>query len=201
MTEHFAPALHALHTLFQQTSSILQIQFRFAIIGGLAVSTWGSVRATQDIDILADSSPNPVRTATLRERMSRFWGEKGWQYEWRIGVGDDPIPLLTHLVSPTSDQVTADILWAHKQWQRNALKRVIPIRTARALLPVIHPEDLILLKLEAGGPQDILDVEGILAVAPPELDLTRLKRSAARLRLSRDLNRYLQRSRQAKGGV
>ena len=130
--------------------------------------------------------------------MSRFWDEKGWQHEWCIGVGDDPIPLLTHLAFPVSKHLTVDILWAHKQWQRNALKRTVSIWAARTALPVIHPEDLILLKLEAGGPQDLLDVEGVLAAAPPELDLTRLRRNAARLRLSRDLNHCLQRSQQTK---
>ena len=195
MTEHFAPALSALHSLFQQTSSTLQISFRFALIGGLAVSTWGTVRATQDIDVLADSTPSPISTATLREEIRQLWEERNWQHEWRIGVGDDPIPLLTHLVFPAS-QLTADVLWAHKQWQRNALKRAIAIRVAQTPLPIIHPEDLILLKLEAGGPQDLLDVEGILATAPPELDLARLRRSAVRRRLSRELNRCIQRSHQ-----
>ncbi len=200
MTERFAPALSALDSLFQQTSSTLQLPFRFAVIGGLAVSTWGTVRATQDIDILADSTPSPIGTATLRKRISQLWEEKNWQHEWRIGAGDDPIPLLTHLVFPASRQLTADILWAHKQWQRNALKRTVTIQVARRPLSVIHPEDLVLLKLEAGGPQDLLDVEGVLATSPPELDLTRLRRSAARLRLNRDLKRCLQRSRPAQGG-
>ena len=196
MTAHFAPALHALNSLFQQTSSALQVPCRFALIGGLAVSTWGTVRATQDVDVLADSIPSPIRTSTLRSRMSQLWEEKGWQHEWRIGAGDDPIPLLTHLVFPTSSQLTTDVLWAHQQWQRNAIKRAISVRVARTQVPVIHPEDLILLKLEAGGPQDLLDIEGILAAPPPELDLTRLKRSAKRLRLSLALNRRLQRSEQ-----
>ena len=45
------------------------------------------------------------------------------------------------------------------------------------------PEDLILLKLDAGGPQDILDVRALLAAKPSELDIERLKRGAAQLRL------------------
>lgn len=44
---------------------------------------------------------------------------------------------------------------------------------------VLHPEDLILLKLDAGGPQDILDVRALLAAKATELDIERLKRSAA----------------------
>ena len=54
-----------------------------------------------------------------------------------------------------------------------------------------HPEDLILMKLEAGGPQDLLDVRQLLSAAPPRLDLTRLKKAAARLRLRRLLEKCL----------
>jgi len=49
MEPRFAPALRTLGKLFQQASTALTIPIRFALIGGLAVSVWGIVRATQDI--------------------------------------------------------------------------------------------------------------------------------------------------------
>jgi hypothetical protein len=58
-------------------------------------------------------------------------------------------------------------------------------------IPVSHPEDLILMKLEAGGPQDLLDVQELLSVSPPQLDVTRLKKSATRLRLGKVLDECL----------
>jgi hypothetical protein len=65
--------------------------------------------------------------------------------------------------------------------------------TARRLkISVLHPEDLILLKLEAGGPQDLLDVRVLLASKPPDLDLERLKRTATRVRLRGVLNGCLE---------
>jgi hypothetical protein len=60
-------------------------------------------------------------------------------------------------------------------------------------VPVLHPEDLILMKLEAGGPQDLLDVEGLLLEAPRNLIIGRLKQKASRLRLRVQLEKALRR--------
>ena len=48
---------------------------------------------------------------------------------------------------------------------------------------MLHPEDLILMKLDAGGPQDLLDVQALLSSRPPEMNIARLTRKAARIRL------------------
>jgi hypothetical protein len=58
---------------------------------------------------------------------------------------------------------------------------------------VLHPEDLILMKLEAGGPRDLLDIEEMLFKAPSEVNLRRLKRKAAQLRLGTELSKCLRR--------
>lgn len=191
MMAHFAPAARAFNTLLQQTAATLDIPLRFALIGGLAVSAWGPVRATQDIDVLADSDPSPIQNRPLRTRFSEFWETRGYRSEWRAGMADDPIALLTQVRFPLPGAFTVDILWAQKQWQREALLRAVLVRVARSRMLVLHPEDLILMKLEAGSPQDLLDVEGILAAAPPELNSERLKQAAARLRLTGLLNKCL----------
>jgi hypothetical protein len=74
-------------------------------------------------------------------------------------------------------------LWAHRRWHQDALRRRLEIPLGRFHVFVLQPEDLILMKLDAGGPQDILDVQTLLEAKPPELDIRRLKRSAARIRL------------------
>jgi hypothetical protein len=51
------------------------------------------------------------------------------------------------------------------------------------------------MKLDAGGPQDILDVQTLLEAKPPELDIRRLKRSAAQIRLKQLLDRCLPKKR------
>lgn len=196
MAARFAAALRNLSRLFQRTATAGVTEVRFALIGGLAVSAWGHVRATQDIDVLADSTPSPVQEIAIRKTLATFWEAQGCVVEWRSGAADDPIPLLLRLTLPPPGAMTVDVLWAWRPWQQESLKRTSVLRVAGTTVAVLHPEDLILMKLQAGGPQDLLDVESILSSNPPELDRQRLVQTASRLRLKAVLERCIRRVRQ-----
>ena len=192
MDPRLAPALRELNRLLAAAAVDLNARLRFALLGGLAVSTWGVMRATQDIDFLADSDPSPIRDLTLRDKLAKFIERQNCRADWRVGDFDDPIPLLLKIELPAAlGSVGADVLWAHKRWQREALQRAIDVELDGTKVPVLHPEDLILMKLEAGGPQDFLDVQQLLSVAPSQLNVTRLKETAARLRLGKVLEKCL----------
>lgn len=192
MEQRFVAALGRLRKLLEEASMTLQIPIDFALIGGLAVSTWGAVRATQDVDLLADSNPSPIGDPLVRDGLGKFLQKKRCAVDWRVGDSDDPIPLLLRIEFPKSmGRLSADILWAHKRWHQEALQHRLEVRSGKLRMYILHPEDLILLKLDAGGPQDILDVQALLAAQSPELDIERLKRTAARLRLQKQLNRCL----------
>jgi len=197
MEQRFAPALKKIQELLEAASRQLTTPIRSALIGGLAVSAWGVVRATQDIDFLADSDPSPLGNTKLRTDLKKFIEQQRCHAEWRVGEPDDPIPLLLRIKLPRPNVgLGADILWVHKLWQREALVRTISVSVSRLRVRVLHPEDLILLKLEAGGPQDLLDVKELLSSPPPELSVRRLKEAASRLRLAALLEKCL---RQIKG--
>jgi hypothetical protein len=192
MEQHFAPALRTLHQLIEAASTELGTPIRFALIGGLAVSTWGAIRATRDIDLLADSNPSPIGNRLLRDELKRFLEKKRCAVEWRVGDFDDPIPLLLHLqLGNKSTGTVADILWAHKRWHQTALQRRQQVKAGQHLFWVLHPEDLILMKLDAGGPQDLLDVQALLSAGPPDMSIARLKRKAASIRLRKVLESCL----------
>ena len=184
MEQRFVPALGRLRKFLEEASVTLQIPIDFALIGGLAVSTWGAVRATQDVDLLANSDPSPIGDPRVRDGLRKFLQKKRCTVDWRVGDSDDPIPLLLRIEFPKSiGRLGTDILWAHKRWHQEALQRRLEVKSGRLRMYVLHPEDLILLKLDAGGPQDLLDVRALLAAKPSELDIERLKRGAAQLRL------------------
>jgi hypothetical protein len=192
MDPRFAPALKQLQQLLSSASREISTSINYALIGGLSVAAWGVVRATQDIDLLADSEPSPIRDLDMRNRLKRYLERRRCFVEWRVGDYDDPVPLLLRITLPRSvGGLGSDILWAHKRWHREALARSITVKLSRQRVRVLHPEDLILLKLDAGGPQDLADVEGLVVNPPPQLNLGRLKESAARLRLGRLLERCL----------
>lgn len=199
MEQRFEHALGDLQKLLLDASLDFQIPIHFALIGGLAMSAWGVVRATADIDLLAHSDPSPLRNLTIRQRMKTFFESRGCTVDWRMGDLEDPIPLLLRIgLAPPTVDLEADVLWAHKRWQREALTRIVTLTVSGMDVFVLHPEDLILLKLEAGGPQDLLDVESLLAESPPDLDITRLKRKAGQLRLGTTLEKLLGRIRKLK---
>jgi hypothetical protein len=190
MEQPFALVVGRLQRLLGAASLKLEIQIRFALMGGLAVSAWGAIRATQDIDLLADSDPSPIGSRPVRDKLRQFFQENDCAVEWRVGESDDPIPLLLRLnLGGPLSQPGADILWAHRRWHQAALQRRLEVRAGRLRISVLHPEDLILMKLDAGGPQDLLDVQALLSCRPPELNIDRLKKMAARLRLGRALAR------------
>jgi hypothetical protein len=192
MPPRFAPALTRIQSLLNDTAKHIHIPIQFALIGGLSVAVWGVVRATQDIDLLADSDPSPIGDLQLRAAIEGVLTRQQCNIEWRVGGHDDPVPLLLRVGLPRSyGGLESDILWVHKRWQREALTRALDIRIARRKIRVLHPEDLILLKLEAGGPQDIADVTGLLNDPPVLLNLSRLKESATQLRVRRLLERCL----------
>ena len=192
MDPRLAPALREMHRLLVEAEVQIHTSIRFALLDGLAVSTWGVIRSTQGIDFLANSDPTPLHDLGLRDKLKQFIVQQNSHADWRVGDHDDPIPLLLKIeLPPTFGNVGADIIWAHKRWQREALQRSINVDVDGTEIPVLHPEDLILSKLEAGGPQDFLDAEELLSAAPPQLNLTRLKDTAARLRLGKVLEKCL----------
>jgi hypothetical protein len=184
MEQPFARVVNGLQKLLEAASVKLQIRIRIALIGGLAVSAWGAIRATQDIDFLADSEPSPIGSRRVRDDLQRFFEAKHCTIEWRVGDSDDPIPLLLRLnLGGALGQPGADIFWAHQRWQQEALQRRLEVRSGKLRVFVLHPEDLILTKLDAGGPQDLLDVQALLSFTLPELKIERLRKNAARIRL------------------
>lgn len=194
--QRFATAVQQVQDLLREAARVLETPVGFALIGGLAVSAWGAVRATEDIDFLADTTPSPILDGGVRQRLAELCARRGWKAEWRHGGIDDPVPLLLRLrMPPEAGGLVAEIIWAHKIWQREALERTIALDVAGMEVVVVHPEDLILLKLYAGGPQDLADIETLLADPPAEIELARLKEKARRLRRSRLLTGCLGRLR------
>lgn len=159
----FEDALARLVALFQKQ------RVPYALIGGLAVAAWGAPRATEDIDVLADASPSPELDAALPAA--------GFEAEWRRGAPDDPVPLLLRLRSASGPEI--DVVCATQVWEREMLNRSIRVRIPEGPeTPVIAVEDLIVLKLMAGGPRDFADVADLLERAGPLPELE--KRAAAR---------------------
>jgi len=122
----------------------------FALVGGLAVSAWSPPRATMDVDLLV-----LVESSNLNH-LVRALCDAGVNAELRRGDADDPVPFLIRADS-------LDIIVATNKIEAEAIEQSIPVNIAGKDIPVVSPEFLIILKLKAGGPRDLLDVQELLA--------------------------------------
>jgi len=156
-------------TLARLTAIFEQRSIPYALMGGLAVAAWGAPRATEDVDLLAGTGQSDEFDRALRAA--------SFSVEWRRGGPDDPIPLLLRLRTPGGPEI--DVVCATRAWEREIIGRAVRLRLPQALeIPVVAVEDLIILKLMAGGPGDLADVTDLLERAGPLPELE--KRAAAR---------------------
>lgn len=142
----------------------------FALIGGLAVSAWSPPRATMDIDLLVLAKPEEL------DHLVEALRDAGMKAELRRGGSDDPVPFLIR-----ADCL--DIVVATKKYQAETVEQSISVNIAGRDIPVASPEYLIILKLKAGGPRDLLDVRELLE--SDLVDKALLARLATRYRVDK----------------
>jgi len=122
-----------------------------ALIGGHALAARGYARLTLDVDILT----------TDREVLQEaFWSELAGDIKIRAGDSDDPLRGVVRIT--LSDGAMGDIVVGKYQWQQAVIERADLLDVGGITVPVPRASDLILLKLFAGGPQDLVDIRAIL---------------------------------------
>lgn len=141
-----------------------------ALIGGWAVVVWGYLRTSEDIDVLVD-----LPSSKRRELLAALAGD--YEAEWKAGGEDDPIPGLVRAVPRSADRFPVDLLPARGRADRGALSRAATVAVEGLSIPVVSAEDLIAMKLEAGGGQDYADARRLLELQKGGLDEARLEAS------------------------
>ncbi len=134
-----------------------------ALIGGWAVIAWGFARASEDIDMLVELPPS--RRKELLKHLSEHY-----EADWRPPGNDDPVAGLVRLTPRSANGFPADLLVMRGAQDRAAAARAAVIVAEGVKIPVVRPEDLIAMKLEAGGGQDYEDVRRLLSLLAGKLD-------------------------------
>jgi len=132
-------------------------QVPHALIGGHALAARGYPRFTFDVDILT------VNRDVLQED---FWTElrgEGAEVAIRLGDSDDPLRGVVRIAF--SDGAMADVVIGKYRWQQDLIERADLLDVGDMQIDVPRSSDLILLKLFAGGPQDLADIRSILETA------------------------------------
>jgi predicted nucleotidyltransferase len=151
----------------------------FALAGGYAVAAWGAVRATRDIDFLA-----AVPTDRINELL-RELKQAGFKVKHRPGDEDDPVRGVIRLEpAKASDAEPVEIILGIKKMPARIFERARKLAFLGLEVPVVAPEDLIVLKCLAGGPIDLEDARAIFAIMKSKLDLEYLRGEFLRCRIS-----------------
>lgn len=157
----------------------------FALIGAMAMAAAGYLRGTDDLDFaisLSDVLPRQL-AATL-----------GGQYS--AGDRTDPLRGLIKVPIPSTDGPTiqVDLAIFPARWNRVLFESLQRIQIEGLSIPTINWHALILTKVYAAGPQDMLDViELINRTHPREDELLTLARTAKALHIDRDFLRFARR--------
>jgi predicted nucleotidyltransferase len=158
----------------------------YCVIGALAVTAWGQVRSTRDIDLLV-LSEEPGRTQLIDSLKAHGFSP---DVEWieRNPLAKDIVLRLFHRSYPS---LPLDLLFAIDAHGQSTLARRQCLSVLGISLWVCGPEDLIILKLKAGRPHDFEDALGIVKNPELRLDFHYLKDWAKRLGLHEELQYVL----------
>jgi hypothetical protein len=123
-------------------------QVRFALIGGVALAVWGVARYTADVDLL---------TLDTRVLAPSFWKDLELpKPRIRIGEIDDPLGgVVRFSIDPPHDLIVGKGHAAQIALEQCKEIESLPCFAADSL-------GLILLKLEAGSPQDAFDILALM---------------------------------------
>lgn len=140
----------------------------YAIIGAIAVQFWGEPRATQDVDLtIAVPVEDEERVAQLL--LAHFPA--------RI---PDPASFLRRsrvLLLSASNGVPVDVSFGLPGNEEEVISRATSVGLPTGdTVRVCSPEDLVIHKAVAGRPNDLKDLEGLIARRRADLDVAYVRR-------------------------
>ncbi len=167
-------------TMLAKRFAVLGIfEIPFILIGGYAVAAWGFVRATKDVDFLA-AIPYKLVNQVLDQLKSH-----GFTVEYRAADIDDPVRGVIKLKFQIGNEMESiELLLSIKKMPDQIYSRAEIINIMGLKIPVISPEDLIVLKLLAGSSLDIHDAKNIYRIVEERMDMVYLKKELKRCSLS-----------------
>ncbi|MGH7233128.1 MAG: hypothetical protein ACREJU_17485 [Nitrospiraceae bacterium] len=158
----------------------------YCLIGGLALGTWGTVRATQDVDVLM------LLDDETRHHLISVLAPHGFVVDSRWAEAN---PMLNGVLTRFRHGFwPVDLLQPRDLHERETLAQRRLVELEEMSVWVASPEDLILLKMKAGRDQDFLDAVNIVTQQRESLQLDYLWSWADRLGLQGELTYILKKT-------
>jgi hypothetical protein len=160
-----------LGALAAMTAAFEDANIPAAVVGGVAVSLLGRPRFTRDIDAIVDLDetrwPELVEAARRAGIVPRL--EDALEFARRSRV-----LLLRHVPS----QIDIDVILGGLSFERSTVAEAQPRSVGGLVIRLPRVEHLMIMKAVAQRPQDLLDLEGLIA-AHPGADLAMVRRWVA----------------------
>lgn len=159
-----------------------KLRIPYAIVGAMAASFYGLVRASLDADVI-------ISIKNDRELLSRLMALLKADYPTvhvRRGDHEDPIGCVINIEDSFKNRV--DLLIGIRGMGEDVFDRIKSVLFLKTRIKVIGIEDFIAMKIFAGGAKDIQDIVGVLQVSQKEIDLL-LLRKLTRQYGKRELNK------------
>lgn len=150
-----------------------QHNISYAIIGGTALPRWGEPRFTKDVDLTVVTSLEEGVVPFVRLMLTRFTSRES-----------DPIAFARQnrvVKLRATNQCDLDVSLGLPGYEAEMLERAVEYELEKGkVVRVCSAEDLIILKCVAGRPQDLIDVEGVVARQAKTLDVKYIREWLAR---------------------
>lgn len=157
-----------LEAVWEVHGFLAKLGLPYVLIGGLAVQYWGEPRLTVDADVTVSAPPNDP------ERLVRTLVER---FPSRIG---DPIAFVRQsrmVLIRASNGCPVDISLALPGYEDAVMCRAVDYELEPGkVIRLCSAEDLIIHKTVAGRPQDLRDIEGVIARRHSSLDVAYVRR-------------------------
>ena len=179
--------------LFDLVSLLDREGIPYAVMGGLAIRVYSLPRATQDVDITI--AINRDRLDGLRDSLHDLGCSIPPAYDsgWLDLVAGMPLFKVKRHID--SHSVDVDIFVAESRFQESLIQRRHFFEVSGRQVALVSPEDLLLLKLTAARPRDLVDVQDLL-FALGTLDESYLREWAAELGVAEKLEQALKQARE-----
>jgi hypothetical protein len=161
------PPPHLVSAAQMVLGTVDAVRIPACLIGGMVIARWGQPRATTDADfsVLAPyGEEEHVLDILLARFRPRRPDAKAFAVDHRV------------LLLETAEGVKIDVALAAFSFEIEAIERATPWRLGESVaLRTCSAEHLVVYKLVAGRPQDLVDVGGIVQRQRDRLDVDRIR--------------------------
>ncbi len=178
--------------LYDIVDVLEELHAPYVVMGGIAVRIHGIPRPTHDVDFTIALPRQSLPQFFARATNKGFTVPEAYESGWVDQVAGMPLVKLRMYLE--SHGVDVDIFLAESDFQRSLLSRRQPQNYEGRTIAFVSPEDLILLKLVANRPRDLIDVDDVLFVQG-QLDENYLRLWADKLGVRPQLDKALRESR------